>query len=279
VAADRQAEPLFVVDATESNLSLDVRGLWDYRELLYFLAWRDITVRYKQTALGIGWAVIQPLLTMVAFTIFFGYLGRIPSNGIPYAIFAYTALLPWQLFAYSLTTAGSSLIVNSHLLTKVFFPRLLVPLAAIAVGLADFAISGVVLAGMIFYYHIPLTWNLVYLPFLIIFAVATALAAALWLAPLSVRFRDIQVLIPFLAQFWLFITPVAYPANLVPQPWRWLYALNPMVGVIEGFRMALLGQTQPVGPLILVGAVVTCALLLGGVAYFKRTEATFADII
>lgn len=279
VSQDAAAAPVFVAEPARSSLALDLRDLWEYRELLTFLVWRDVKVRYKQTVLGVAWAVMQPLLTTLAFTIFFGNLGKLPSNGLPYALFAFVALLPWQLFTYALTAGSISLVQNGHLLTKVFFPRLLVPLAAILVGVIDFCVSCGVLLLLLLYFQVPPTWNLLALPLLVVLVLGVALAGALWLAPLCVRFRDVQIVVPFLVQFWLFVTPVAYSTTLVPDRWQWLYALNPMVGVIEGFRWALLDQPGPIGRWLAVGGTVTVVLLIGGLAYFRRTEATFADVI
>jgi lipopolysaccharide transport system permease protein len=258
--------------------SLNLRDLWEYRELLYFLTWRDIKVRYKQTALGAAWAILQPLLTMVVFSIFFGRLAKVPSDGLPYPIFTYTALLPWQLFAYAMNQAGNSLVGNQNLITKVYFPRLVIPISAVMAGLVDFVIAFVVLLGMMAYYGIFPTARIFVLPGFILFAVITSLAVGLWLSALNVKYRDVRYTMPFLTQFWLFVTPVAYPSSLVPEAWRPLYGLNPMAGVVEGFRWALLGKGE-VGPLLLVSVAVVLVLLVGGLAYFRRMERTFADIV
>lgn len=247
--------------------------------MLYFLVWRDIKVRYKQTALGAAWAIIQPLFTMLIFSLFFGHLAKMPSDGLPYPIFAYTALLPWQLFAHALTESSNSLVANQQLITKVYFPRLVIPIAAILGGLVDFAIAFVVLLAMMLYYGIIPTFAIITLPLLLLFAVTTALAVGLWLSALNVEYRDVRYTIPFLTQFWLFATPIAYPSSLVPEPWRALLGLNPMAGVVEGFRWALLGKSGGVGPLMLVSVVAVVGLLLGGLIYFRRMEKTFADII
>jgi lipopolysaccharide transport system permease protein len=272
-------KPLFVVAPSRGWIPLQLGRLWEYRELLYFLVWRNVKVRYKQTVLGILWAVLQPVMTMVVFTIFFGKLGQLPSDGIPYPIFAYTALLPWQLFAGSLAASGSSLVNNQQLITKVYFPRLIVPLSAVGVGLVDFAPSLVILLGMMAYYGIYSTTGVLFLPLLTLLAGATALAVGLWLATLNVQYRDVQYLIPFLTQLWLFITPIAYSSSLVPQQWRMLYSFNPMVGVVDGFRWALLGQTTIPGVSIILSLLVTAVLLLGGLCYFRRMERTFADVV
>jgi lipopolysaccharide transport system permease protein len=265
--------------------ALDLGELWRYRELLFFLAWRDITVRYKQTALGVAWAVIQPLFTMLVFSIFFGALAKVPSDGLPYPLFVLVALLPWQLFAYALTQSSTSLVAEQRLITKVYFPRLLVPLASVMSGLADFVVAFVLVLGMMAYYAmssayvVPLTWNLLAVPLLILIALATALAVGLWLSALNVQFRDVRYTIPFLTQFWMFASPVAYPASLVPEPYRPLYGLNPLVGVVEGFRWALLNAPAPDWGMMAVSAGVVLAMLVGGVYYFRRLEKTFADVV
>lgn len=266
----RQARPGWV--------SVDFAELWHYRELLLFQALRDIKVRYKQTALGAAWAILQPVLTMAAFTIFFSRLAGVPSDGVPYPIFAFSALLPWQLFAFALTQSSNSLVDNAPVLTKVYFPRLILPFASVLAGLVDFIIACVVLAGMMLYYGIVPGWEAMTLPLFTLLALAAALAVGLWLSALNVRYRDVRYTIPFLAQFWLFITPVAYSSTLVPKEWQVVYALNPMVGVIDGFRWALLGRTPP-GPMVLVSIIATALFLIGGLLYFRRAEKNFADII
>jgi len=272
------ALPVSWIEPSRGWVSLRLGELWKYRELLYFLVWRDIKVRYKQTALGAAWAVLQPLLTMIVLTVFFGRLAKIPSNGIPYPLFAYTALLPWQLFAFALTESANSLVGNQSLITKVYFPRLIVPLASVLAGLVDFGISFVVLLILMAYYRIVPTATIVVLPLFIILAVATALSVGLWLSALNVQFRDVRYTIPFLTQFWLFATPVAYPSSLVPERWRVWYGLNPMTGVVEGFRWALLGKARSPGTSLWVSVLVVVLLLVGGLAYFRRMESTFADI-
>lgn len=258
--------------------SVDFTELWQYRELLVFQALRDIKVRYKQTALGATWAILQPVLTMAVFTIFFGRLAGVPSDGVPYPIFAFSALLPWQLFAFALTQSSNSLVDNAPVLTKVYFPRLILPLASVLAGLVDFTIACGVLAGMMFYYGIVPGWEAMMLPLFVLLALAAALAVGLWLSALNARYRDVRYTIPFLAQFWLFITPVAYSSTLVPKEWQVVYALNPMVGVIDGFRWALLGTTPP-GPMLLVSAMATALVLIGGLLYFRRMERSLADIV
>jgi lipopolysaccharide transport system permease protein len=259
--------------------SIGLKELWEYRELLYFLTWRDIKVLYKQTVLGAAWAVIQPFLMMVVFSIFFGKLGGIPSDGIPYPVFVYCALLPWQLFAHALAESSGSLIGNQNLITKVYFPRLVMPISAVLGGLVDFAISFVILLAMMAYYGIIPGVAVVALPLFILLAVMTALGAGLWLSALNVQYRDVRYTIGFLTQLWLFATPVAYPSSLVPEAWRTLYGLNPMAGVVEGFRWALLGKAAPPVSLLVVSVVIVCVLLVSGLYYFRRMEQTFADLV
>lgn len=273
------ALPTLMIRPSHGWVSLRLKELWEYRELLYFLTWRDIKVRYKQTVLGAAWAIIQPFFTMVVFSIFFGYLAKVPSNGLPYPIFAYCALLPWQLFAHSLTESSNSLVANERLITKVYFPRLVIPISAVLAGLVDFAIAFVILLVMMFYYGIAPTMAILTLPLFVLLAVVTALAVGLWLSALNVQYRDVRYTIPFLTQFWLFVTPIAYPSSLVPEQWRALYGLNPMAGVVEGFRWALLGTSQAPGMLLLVSIVVVVGLLAGGLFYFRRMEKTFADVV
>jgi lipopolysaccharide transport system permease protein len=270
---------VLIIQPTTGWLKLNLGELWDYRELLYFLVWRDIKVRYKQTALGAAWAIIQPFMTMVVFSVFFGRLAKVPSDGIPYPVFAYAALLPWQLFAYALSESANSLVGNQHLVKRVYFPRLVVPIAAVLAGLVDFAIAFVVLLGLMAYYRIRPTAAIVVLPLFILLAVASALSVGLWLSALNVQFRDVRYTIPFLTQFWLFATPVAYPSSLIPEKWRALYGLNPMAGVVEGFRWALLGKASNPGPLVWVSIVAVVIILIGGLAYFRRMERTFADVV
>ena len=258
-------------------VALDLGELWRYRELLIFQALRDIRVRYKQTVLGAAWAILQPVLTMVVFSIVFGRLAGIPSGDVPYPIFAFCGLLPWQLFAYALTHSSNSLVENAQTLKKVYFPRLILPLASVLTGLVDFVIAGLVLVALMFYYGIVPGWAVVTLPLFVLLAVAAALAAGLWLSALNVLYRDVRYAIPFLAQLWMFATPVAYPSSLVPERWQALYGVNPMAGVVEGFRWALLNQSAP-GPMLLVSVAATALLLTGGVFYFRRVERSFADV-
>lgn len=274
-----ESPPYVLIRPSRDWVSLQLRDVWEYRELLYFLVWRDIKVRYKQTVLGASWAILQPFLTMVVFAIFFGRLAKVPSDGIPYPIFAYCALLPWQLFAHALTQSSNSLVMNERLITKVYFPRLIIPISAVLAGLVDFAIAFVVLLGMMLYYGIVPTLAALTLPLFLLLAIATALAVGLWLSALNVQYRDVRHTIPFLTQFWLFATPIAYSSSLVPEQWRALYGLNPMAGVVEGFRWALLGNTGSMGPLVVVSALAVIVLLIGGLVYFRRMEKTFADVV
>lgn len=259
--------------------SLDVRELFAYRELLYFFIWRDIKVRYKQTALGIAWAVMQPLLTMILFSVFFGWLARMPSDGIPYPVFAYIALVPWTYFANAFTQASNSLVEHERMITKIYFPRLLVPLAPVLAGLVDFVIAFTILIGLMFWYGIvpePTIWAI---PLFMVMAAVTALSVSLWLAALNVQYRDIRYVVPFLIQFWLFATPIVYPSSLVPEQWRPLYGLNPMAGVVEGFRWALLGQAEAPGAMLVVSILTVVLILIGGIYYFRHMEEIFADVV
>jgi len=253
--------------------------LWEYRELLYFLTWRDIKIRYKQTVLGAAWAIIQPVFMMIVFSLFFGKLAKVPSDGIPYPVFAFCALLPWQLFAHAVSESSNSVVGNQRLITKVYFPRLVIPIASVLTGFIDFLVSLVVLIGMILWFGLVPGWRIIALPGFILLAICTALAVGLWLSALSVQYRDVRYLIGFLVQFWLFATPVAYPSSIIPQQWRAVYALNPMAGVVEGFRWALLGRSSALGSMLWVSASVVLVTLLGGFYYFRRMEQEFADIV
>lgn len=257
---------------------LEWRELWKYRELLYFLSWRDVKVRYKQTALGMIWAIIQPLITMIVFTIFFGKFVKVPSEGVPYPIFTYVALLPWTLFTYGLNQASNSLVSNANLVTKVYFPRLVIPISSILSGLLDFMIAFVILLGLMLFYQIQLTRAIIWLPLFLLLALITSLGIGLWLSALNVQYRDIRYALPFLTQLLLLATPIAYPSTLLADPWRTFYGLNPMVGVVEGFRWVLLGINPP-GLTITVSAVVSILLLVTGIYYFKYMEEMFADIV
>jgi lipopolysaccharide transport system permease protein len=279
MTTSRADAPIITIRPSRGWVSLRLRALWEYRELVYFLVWRDVKVRYKQTVLGAAWAILQPLLTMLIFSVFFGRLAKIPSDGIPYPIFAFAALAPWTLFAHGLNQASNSLVSGANLIKKVYFPRLVMPTSAVLSGLVDFALSLVVLLGMMAFYGIAPSWRALAILPLIGLAVLTSLGAALWLAALNVEYRDVRYVVPFLTQVWLFATPIAYPSSLLPEGWRMLYAINPMVGVVEGFRWALLGAGTAPGPLILVSVLVALALLVSGAFYFRRMEATFADVV
>lgn len=279
VALPRNNLPVTIIQPAKGLIAVNFREFWEYRELLYFLIWRDVKVRYKQTALGAAWAILQPFMTMVVFTVFFGKLAKMPSDGIPYPIFAYCALLPWQLFAKALTDASNSLVANQRLITKVYFPRLVVPTSAVLSGLVDFAIAFMVLLGMMVYYGVFPDLRVLTLPLFLLMAIITALAVGLWLSALNVQYRDVRHTTPFLVQFWLFATPIAYPSSLVPEPWRVFLGLNPMAGVVEGFRWALLRKDVELGPMMLVSWVMVALLLITGLIYFRRMEKTFADVV
>jgi lipopolysaccharide transport system permease protein len=270
----------YVVDIEPSSgmRPVQVRELWTYRELLYFLVWRDIKVRYKQTVLGAVWAVLQPVMTMAVFALFLGRLAHVPSDGLPYPLFSFSGLVPWTYFATAVTGGAMSVVGSQQLISKVYFPRLLVPMAATATPLVDFAIAMATLGAMLAWYHVAPGAAVVWLPLLILLAAATAFAVSLWLSALMVVYRDVRYVVPFFMQFWMFATPVAYPASLVPAKWRLLYGLNPMTGVIEGFRWALVGGPAP-GPVVLVSAAAVAALLVTGLFFFRRLEGTFADVI
>jgi lipopolysaccharide transport system permease protein len=267
------------IEPSKGWVSLKLRELWEYRELLYFLIWRDIKVRYKQTILGGAWAIIQPFFTMVVFSLFFGKLAKIPSDGIPYPIFCFAALVPWGFFANGMSQASNSLVGESNLIKKVYFPRLSIPIASVLGGIVDFVLALVMLLGMMLYYGMTPTVNAAALPLFLILAFITSLGTSLWLSAMYVQFRDVRHVIPFLTQIWLFATPVAYPSSLLDEPWRTLYGVNPMVGVVEGFRWALLGTQTTPGPTIIISYLVAIGLLLSGAYYFRRMEKTFADVI
>jgi len=259
--------------------ALDLAGLWEFREILYFLVWRDIKLRYKQTAIGAAWAILQPLATMAIFTVIFGHLAKIPSDGVPYAIFCFTGLLPWTYFSQAIARSGASVVGDANLIKKVYFPRLLIPIAAVLSPLVDFLISFVFLLGMVAWFGIRPGWNMVGLPFFLALAMITALAAGLWLSALNVKYRDVGHTLPFLIQIWLYASPVAYSVALIPEKWRLVYGLNPMAGVIEGFRWALLHTDRPALGVIAMSTVVVLMLLIGGVMFFKHFERSFADVI
>jgi homopolymeric O-antigen transport system permease protein len=270
--------PGILIEAPRRWEALDLRELWKFRELLYFLAWRDVKVRYKQTVIGAAWAILQPFLTMVVFSIIFGELLKVPSDGVAYPVFSYAALLPWNFFAGALTRSGNSLIADANLISKVYFPRLILPLSAVLSLILDFAVAFVILLLLMLFYHIVPGVAVLTLPLFLVLALMTALACGVWLSAVNIKYRDVAYVIPFLTQFWLFVTPVAYPSTIIPEPWRVFYGLNPMVGVVEGFRWALLGLENPAWDLIFVSVLVVLALLLSGLFYFRRMEHEFADI-
>lgn len=279
ITPSKSQDEITILRPSQGWSSLNLSDLWVYRELVYFLTWRDVKVRYKQTVLGAAWAIIQPLLNMVILTIIFGNLAGMPTDGIPRPIFTYSALLPWGLFAKSLSDAGRSMLANRSMITKVYFPRLIIPLASVLGGVVDFMIQFVILLGMMFYYSFPPTSAVFTLPFFVLLALTTALGVGLWLSALNVLYRDIGYVIPFLTQLWLLMTPVAYSISSVPEQWRTLYALNPMVGVVEGFRWAILGTEPPPGQMLALSAIISLVLLISGLYYFKRMERTFADMV
>jgi lipopolysaccharide transport system permease protein len=271
--------PVLRITPPRGWLDIDFAELWSARELLYFFVWRDIKVRYKQTAIGAAWAIIQPFMTMVVFSLFFGKLAKMYSYGLPYPIFYYSALLPWMYFASALQNATSVVVDQQHVITKVYFPRLVLPLSAVVSGLLDFSISFVVFLGMMAYFHIMPGPAILLFPLFLLLAVFTALGVGLWLSALNAIYRDVRYVIPFVVQFWLFASPVAYPSTLVPERWRWLYGLNPMAGVIEGFRWALTGHGQPPNAMLIVSALMVMLLVGGGLAFFHKMEGTIADVV
>ncbi|HEV3483134.1 MAG TPA: ABC transporter permease [Candidatus Acidoferrales bacterium] len=271
--------PLLVIRPLKGLVPLQLAELWKHREVLYFLIWRDIKVRYKQTALGATWAIIQPLLTMLIFSIFFGRLAKVPSDGLPYPLFSYSALVPWTFFATGLTQASNSLVSSSNLITKVYFPRLLVPMASVFAGLMDLAIAGATLVFMMTYYHHGSTAHIVWVPALLLLALVTSVGVSFWFSAMNVKYRDIRHVLPFVVQLWMFATPIAYPSSLVPARLRVFYAINPMTGVIEGFRWALLGTKTAPGAMLAVSSVIAVFVLVSGAYFFRRMETTFADVV
>ena len=256
------------------------QDIWKYRELFYFLAWRDILVRYKQTFIGIAWALIRPFLTMLVFTIVFGSIAKLPSQGVPYPILVFSAMLPWQFFSNSLSECSNSLITNSNLISKIYFPRLIVPTSAVVVSFVDFLISGMILLGLMAWYNFVPSWRILTLPFFIAIAFAASMGAGLWLASLNVKYRDFRYIVPFIVQFGLYISPVGFSSNIVPEKWRFLYSLNPMVGVIDGFRWAILGNSYTLYlPGFLLSLLIVAFFVITGIWYFRKTERTFADVI
>lgn len=268
-----------VIEPPKGLFRLNLRETWHYRELLYFLAWRDLKTRYAQTAIGIGWAIVQPLFTMLMFTLVFSRMANIPSDGLPYSVFALTALLPWGYMARSLERCSTSVVNEGALVRKVYFPRLIIPLAASVIGLVDFSVAFLFLLAMMAWYHIVPTWGILLLPMFLGLALLTALSVSLWLSATNVKYRDVASMVPLATQLWMFASPVVYPLSLVPDQWKFLYSLNPMVGVIEGFRWALLGNTRPDFDAMMLSAAVVFALFVGGVIYFRSVEDTFSDVI
>lgn len=268
------------IEPSKGWVSLKLRELWEYRELLYFLTWRDIKVRYKQTVLGAAWAIIQPFFTMVVFSLFFGNLAKIPSDGIPYPIFSYAALVPWTFFAYGLQQSSNSLVASSNLLKKIYFPRLVIPIASVLSGVVDFVLAFLVLLLMMLAYGIIPTVNVLFLPLFLLLAFTTSLGVGMWLSAMNVQFRDVKYTIGFITQFWMFATPIAYPSSLIENDLlRMVYGINPMTGVIEGFRWALLNTDTAPGPIIFVSTLAAVLLLISGAYYFRRMEKTFADVV
>ncbi len=271
--------PVVQIAARRGWMALDLGELWAYRELLYFFVWRDIKVRYKQTVIGAAWAVLQPLMTMLVFSLFFGMLAKIPSQGLPYPVFYYCALLPWTYFATAMQGATNIVVEQQRVITKVYFPRVVLPITSVLSGLVDFAIAFVVFLAMMAYYHIVPTAAVIWLPGFMLLAVLTALGVGLWLSALNALYRDVRYIVPFLVQFWMFGSPVAYPSSLVPAKWRWLYGLNPMAGVIEGFRWALTGHGEPPGMLLAASSAAVVLLVLSGLVYYHAMEGTIADVV
>jgi lipopolysaccharide transport system permease protein len=268
-----------LIEPTQDRVSFGLTELWEYRELMFFMIWRDIKVRYKQTILGVAWAILQPFVQMIIFSLIFGSLAKLDSDGIPYPIFTYSALVPWSFFASGLNTATTSLVTNSNMIKKIYFPRLTLPISSILSGVVDFLVAFSIVFVLMFVYNVPLTWRLLLLPFLFLLAFITSLGVSLWLAPLNVQFRDVRYVTPFMVQMWMWLTPVAYSSSNLPEPFNQLYALNPMAGVVEGFRWALAGaDTQP-GLMVLASALISILLLISGLIYFRRMEFTFADIV
>lgn len=276
-AQREETYPAIRIEPTKRGVRINFRELWEYRELLYFLVWRDVKVRYKQTVIGAAWAIIQPLMTMVVFSIFFGGLAKIPSDGLPYPIFFYSALLPWTYFAQALTSTTNSMVENQRVITKVYFPRLILPLAAVTTGLVDFAVAFSVLISLFLWYGITPSPAVLLLPLLLLLTVVTALGVGLWLAALNALYRDVRFVIPFCIQVWMFASPVVYPSSLVPSGWQWVYGLNPMAGVISGFRWALTGSGQPPNLLLAASAVGMVVILVVGLRYFQQAEETVVD--
>jgi len=277
--ASRSSKPTVVIAPRTRTFDFDLFAIWQYRELLYFLVWRNVIVRYKQTVVGGAWVILQPLIAMGMLTVVFGYLMRVPSGGVPYPVFAYTALLPWSYLAQALSRGGGGLVANAGLVTKVYFPRLLIPLSSVVTPLVDFVFTLLIFFGLTAWYGIAPSWRLLAMPAFLMLAVATALGVTLFLSALNVKYRDVGAVIPFITQIWLYGSPVIYPTSVVPERWRTVYALNPMVAIIDGFRWSLLGTAPPDSAMLGSTVVLVAATLLGGIIYFRRTERTFADVI
>lgn len=273
------SEDIKIIKRKRGLIGVDFKELWRYRELFWFLALRDILVRYKQAAIGIAWAVLQPLLTMIVFSLIFGRLAKLPSEGVPYPILVFTALLPWQFFAHSMSASSQSVVGSAAIITKIYFPRLVIPTSAVISGTIDFAISFLILVGMMFWYGIVPTYNIIFLPLFLLLAFISALAVGLWLSALNVEFRDVFYVVPFFVQAGQYLSPVAYSSSVIPEKWRMLYSLNPMVGVIDGFRWSILGSANPNWYCIAISSVSVLIIFIGGLFYFRRMERTFADII
>lgn len=270
--------PKIIIEPPSKHISLNFREIWQYRSLLYFFTLRNIRSRYRQSILGIGWAIIQPLTTMVIFTIVFGIVARFPSDDIPYPLFIYSALLPWNLFASSLTNVSSSTVANSNLITKIYFPRLIIPISGILAPLADFFFAFIILSGMMLWYGFIPSWNLIFFPFFLLFALITAFGFGLWFTTINTRFRDIGYIVPFIVQLWMFTSPVVYPASRIPEKYLYLFWCNPMSGVIEGFRWCLLGRGN-LDPMMIISVIIVGVVLISGLYYFKKMEHLFADVV
>lgn len=279
MADDAVVKPTLIIEPRKSIVQLDLYTVWQYRELLYFLVWRDLIVRYKQTAIGVGWAILQPLVSMAIFTMIFGRFVKIPSDGVPYPVFAFCAILPWSYFASALQRSNASVVGDANLITKIYFPRLILPIAGTVTGIVDFSISLMLLFGMLAWYEIQITWMVFLVPVYLLLALLTALAFGLWFSALNVRYRDVGYAVPFVIQIWMFLSPVVYPVSIVPEAYRFIYGLNPMAGVIEGFRWSLLGRTAPDSAVMAASIVVVTAVLMGGLLFFKSMERNFADVV
>ena len=281
------ADPFIRIRPSKGWVPLDFEEMWRYRELLYFFVWRDIKIRYKQTILGASWAIIQPLFTMVIFSLFFGKLAQVPSDGIPYPLFSYTALVPWTFFANGVTLASNSLVNNADMIRKIYFPRMSLPIAAVLAGLVDFTLAFIVLIGMIIGFSIvpaanydaQISLKVLWLPLFLLLGLVTTLGVSFWFSAMNAQFRDVRFVVPFLIQAWLFLTPIAYPSSLLPEPWRTLYGINPMAGVVEGFRWALLGTDTAPGSMMILSVLAAILILIGGAYYFRRMETKMADVL